>query len=180
MRCPRCGYTTDEFETCPQCSSIFESGFETGGVIDLHTLPKAGFWVRFAAFVADILVILILSRIAGVAIDLGAITIDLPEDSTNSFKDAFGFYIFTLLIAFYFTFFIGWSGQTIGKMLLKIQVVTITGNPVGYGRAFLRYIGYHLCFMTVGLGFLIIVVDRNKRGLHDLIAGTCVVEVNER
>ncbi|MEK6583963.1 MAG: RDD family protein, partial [Nitrospirota bacterium] len=37
--------------------------------------------------------------------------------------------------------------------------------------------GYFVSFFLLGLGFVMIAFDRNKRGFHDFIAGTCVVKV---
>lgn len=172
MRCAKCGYTTEyDFMSCPICTAHTDSSRG----INPATSEKGGFWIRLLAFIVDNLVILFLSRIAGYAVKLGGRTIDLPEDGIESLTETFDYYIVIFLIGFYFTFFIGWTGQTIGKMLLGLKVVNIAGKPVGYGRAFLRYIGYHICFLTIGLGFLLIAVDRNKRGLHDFLAGTCVI-----
>ena len=173
MRCPKCGYTTFEFEVCPKCEASLESGKGT----DIYPVEKGGFWIRLVAFIIDIIVILILSRVAGIAVKLGGVTINLPEERIDYLSETLGYYIVMLLIVFYFTLFTGWDGQTFGKMLLRLRVTRMSGEPIGYGRAFLRYLGYHICFLTVGLGFLMIAVDRNKRGLHDLIAGTCVIKV---
>jgi uncharacterized RDD family membrane protein YckC len=46
---------------------------------------------------------------------------------------------------------------------------------VGYGRALVRWISYGLVFATLGLGWLVAVLDRERRGLHDWIAGTRVI-----
>ncbi len=171
MRCPRCGYTTFEFEVCPKC----EDSLNSGRGIDIYTAEKGGFWIRLGAFITDIIVILFLALIAGYAIGLGGITNNLSPEKEDFLESIFGY----LIVLFYFTAFIGRDGQTLGKMVFRLRVVKMTGGPVGYGRALLRYIGYHICFLTIGLGFIMIAVDRNKRGLHDLIAGTCVVKVRD-
>ncbi|MBI5194671.1 MAG: RDD family protein [Nitrospirae bacterium] len=177
MRCPRCGYTTDEFEACPQCSN----SFETGGVINLHTLPKAGFWVRFVAFAIDNIIIFFstafLAFIAGLAAGLGGLTRDLPSENVEQMATIFGFFIGIFLGPSYFTLFTGWEGQTPGKRIMGLKVVRMKGGPVTYPKALLRYIGYYISFLPAGLGFVMIAVDRNKRGLHDLIAGTCVIKI---
>lgn len=169
MRCPKCGFTTFEFEVCPRC----EASFESGGRPDIYKAEKGGFWIRLTAFFVDIMIILFLARIAGYAIGLGRITTAMSPEKEEFLSTIFGY----LIIVSYFTLFIGWDGQTLGKMLFRLRVVRARGGPVGYGRAFLRYVGYHICFLIGGLGFLMIAVDRNKRGLHDLIAGTCVIKV---
>ena len=180
MRCPRCGYTTFEFETCPQC----DASLETGGVMDVHNLPKAGFWVRFVAFVIDNIFIFFstafLAFIAGLGTGLGGLTRDIPAEDVERLATIIGFFIGVLLGPAYFTLFTGWDGQTPGKRILGLKVISVTGVPVGYGKALLRYIGYYLSFILLGLGFVMIAFDRNKRGLHDFIAGTCVVKVGKQ
>jgi uncharacterized RDD family membrane protein YckC len=75
----------------------------------------------------------------------------------------------------YYVFFIGWKGATPGKMILKIKVVRPDGQPVGYGRAFLRYIGYIVSGITLGFGYIMAIWDDEKRALHDRIASTRVI-----
>ncbi|MBI5755610.1 MAG: RDD family protein [Nitrospirae bacterium] len=178
MRCPRCGYTTAyEFEACPQC----ETNLESLKIFDMLTASKGGFWIRLAAFVVDNIIIFFATGffafVAGLATGLGGLTSDVPAEDVEYLATVFGFFIGILIGPFFFTFFTGWDGQTPGKRLLGLRVVRTTGEPVGYGRALLRYIGYFISFFFLGLGFVMIAVDRNKRGLHDMIAGTCVIKV---
>lgn len=79
------------------------------------------------------------------------------------------------LHAAYFIVFVGGCGQTPGKMLLGIAVVRRDGAPVGYGRALLRWIGYWLSALPLGLGFVPAFFAAERRGLHDWMAGTRVV-----
>ncbi|MFQ5987264.1 MAG: RDD family protein [Dehalococcoidia bacterium] len=39
----------------------------------------------------------------------------------------------------------------------------------------MRYLGYIVCALTLGIGFLIIAFDDRKQGLHDKIANTYVI-----
>jgi len=72
----------------------------------------------------------------------------------------------------YHTVLIGACGQTFGKMLLGIAVVRRNGGPAGYGRALLRVMGGALSALTLGVGGLLVLFTRERRGLADLIAGT--------
>lgn len=80
-----------------------------------------------------------------------------------------------MLHAVYFVVFVGGCGQTPGKMLCGIAVVSRDNTAVGYGRAFLRWIGYGLALIPLGLGFLGVLLTDERRGLHDWIAGTRVI-----
>ncbi len=50
------------------------------------------------------------------------------------------------------------------------------GSDVGLPRAVVRhFIGYPLSFLLFGIGFLMVALTVQGRGLHDIIAGTIVV-----
>jgi len=87
--------------------------------------------------------------------------------------------IFFVLELVYFIYFIGAKGQTLGKMALKIKVVTAGTNEVpGYLKAFLReVVGKFLSSFALLLGFLWMLWDKNKQTWHDKIAGTVVIKV---
>ncbi len=154
---------------------------DSGKSINLASSEKGGFWVRLVAFIVDNIIIFFATAffafIAGLATGLGGLTSDVSAENVEYLSTIFGFFIGTLLGPFYYTLFTGWEGQTPGKKLMGLRVITMTGEPVGYGRALLRYIGYFVSFFLLGLGFVMIAFDRNKRGFHDFIAGTCVIRV---
>jgi uncharacterized RDD family membrane protein YckC len=75
----------------------------------------------------------------------------------------------------YFAYFWTGSGKTFGMVLLGIQVVGQDGSSVGGRRGLVRTLAFPLSFILLGLGFLGILLDRDRRALHDLIAGTAVV-----
>ena len=77
----------------------------------------------------------------------------------------------------YFTYFFG-NGQTPGMELMNIELCTIDGeHSIGYKRGFFRYIGMNLSALILGLGFLWILIDKDRQGWHDKIAKTYVVPV---
>ena len=69
---------------------------------------------------------------------------------------------------------------TPGKLLLGCQVVDLrSGRSLRLGQALLRYLGYFVSALPLGLGFLWIIWDKRKQGFHDKIAGTVVVLEDE-
>jgi uncharacterized RDD family membrane protein YckC len=77
-------------------------------------------------------------------------------------------------------YFIGmwaWKGQTLGQMIVNVKVIRIDSKPVDLRTSAIRFIGYLLCGLTLGLGFLVIAFDKNKQGLHDKLAETYVINV---
>jgi len=81
--------------------------------------------------------------------------------------------------AFYYTWFHGTTGQTLGKKLFGVRVLKTDGSPVGLGIAFLRWAGYLVSGIPFFLGFLWVIIDPKRQGWHDKIAGTIVVNVKK-
>jgi uncharacterized RDD family membrane protein YckC len=70
-----------------------------------------------------------------------------------------------------------WGGQTVGKKLFGLRIVELTGKPMTVMRSLKRYGGYAAGLATGGLGFLQIVWDPNRQGLHDKAAHTAVIDL---
>jgi uncharacterized RDD family membrane protein YckC len=75
----------------------------------------------------------------------------------------------------YFLFFFAITGQTLGKRLLGIQVVTAAGGRLTLWQSGLRLAAYLASIAPLYLGFLAALVDERGRAWHDRIAGTLVV-----
>ncbi len=75
----------------------------------------------------------------------------------------------------YFSYQWAVSGKTLGMAIFGIQVVTKEGGSISPGQAVLRTIGLGLTLLTLGIGFLGIVYQRDRRALNDYVAGTSVV-----
>ena len=67
------------------------------------------------------------------------------------------------------------SGKTVGMAIFGIQVVTVEGGPISPKQAVLRTLGLGLTLLTLGIGFLGIVYQRERRALDDFVARTAVV-----
>lgn len=117
-----------------------------------------GFWIRFAAYIIDGIILFIVNIVLiAVLGQVGSI----------------------LSIAVGIAYTVGfWTalGATPGKMALGIEITTVDGDSIGFGRALLRYVGYLASTITLLIGFLMIAFTRQKRGLHDYIAGTVVIK----
>jgi uncharacterized RDD family membrane protein YckC len=75
----------------------------------------------------------------------------------------------------YFTYQWGVGGRTIGMAVFGLQVVTAEGGRIGMRQAALRTLGLALTLLTLGIGFLGIIFQRERRALDDFVAGTAVV-----
>jgi len=108
------------------------------------------------------------------------------ETPTESDDDAFfGAYLgwllaWGLLGGVYHTVLHGWRGQTAGKMMLGIRVRNDSGDePIGYGRAFARWIMPAIFWTFFWIPGMLDVLwplwDRKKQSFHDKIARSLVV-----
>lgn len=69
-------------------------------------------------------------------------------------------------------------GATPGKALLGLKVVRAADEgPPGWSSALLRWLGYWVSFLALGLGFLAILWDEQRLAWHDRLAGTQVIRV---
>ena len=77
--------------------------------------------------------------------------------------------------AIYFILFWTLGGQTIGDYLVGVKIVRTDGGDIGFIRALIRWLGFLLCVLTLGVGFLWVIIDDRREGWHDKLARTCVV-----
>jgi uncharacterized RDD family membrane protein YckC len=75
----------------------------------------------------------------------------------------------------YFAYSLATTGRTIGKAIVGTRVYRADGADLGAWRAMVRVLAMSLSFVLFGVGLLFILVRKDRRALHDLIAGTCEV-----
>jgi uncharacterized RDD family membrane protein YckC len=75
----------------------------------------------------------------------------------------------------YFLFFWILAGQTLGDYAMGVRVVRLNGRRMNLISGIIRFFSYFLCFLSLGLGFLWILVDDRRQGWHDKLARTCVI-----
>ena len=136
-----------------------------------------GFWVRLAAYVIDSIIVffgllfvrLFLSGIMSVLSDTwigGNILFHY------TLKDIllYGFQVLYFILCTYLT------GTTLGKRAMNLRVVSADGQKLTILNVVYREtIGRFLCSISVGIGYIIAGVDREKRGLHDILCDTRVI-----
>jgi uncharacterized RDD family membrane protein YckC len=89
----------------------------------------------------------------------------------------FGVIFFLLFEYAYFIFFFATTGQTVGKAVMGLRVVTTDGKRMGVKRSFIRTLCYVLSLAPLGLGFLWVLGEDRRRTWHDKIAHTYVLYV---
>ena len=160
-------------------------------------LEYVGFWLRVWATVIDTLwvvalILLLLAAVYGrhyprallgycvatwhfvASGGLGS----LPEPPSQGAADDLISYLVpaVLVIAFW-----NRKGATPGKMLIHASVVdAASGGPPSLGRFVVRYLGYFVSMMPLGLGLVWVAFDARKQGWHDKLAHTVVVRPAQR
>ena len=126
--------------------------------IQFSTLPRAGFWIRCAATLLDMLLI-------GVVLNVLETRMFSPAD------------YFPLMAAAYFITFWALKGTTIGGVVCGLKIVRLDDRPVDWSVALIRGLGSFLSLFVAGLGFIWVAFDSEQQSWHDKIAGTTIVRV---
>lgn len=123
---------------------------------------------RIVAFVVDAVLLGVVDGLLAVA--LGTVS------------EALGWLAVVALTFGYFTYFEGAYGQTLGKMVMDVVVVTERGEPCTFEKAairtVLRIVDGLPAFYLVGLVVIFLTDERQRVG--DLAADTVVVRSRER
>lgn len=77
----------------------------------------------------------------------------------------------------YVAVFTAMGGQTIGKMAMQIRVVSADNRTLSGAAALRRTLASLVSVVTAGLGYLPGLVGRDRRAIHDRLAGSRVVTV---
>jgi uncharacterized RDD family membrane protein YckC len=117
-------------------------------------LPRAGFWIRMAALLLDVILVAVVLHF-----------IDVSGDLFLIFLAAYGAVMWKL------------RGSTVGGIVCNLAVVRHDGREMDWGTSFVRALSSFLSLIAVGLGFIWIAIDPENRAWHDKIAGTIVVRV---
>ena len=125
-------------------------------------MKYAGFWIRFAAFVIDCIIILPLNTY---------ILSYLAEGSVARLL------VPNLIWWIYSAGLTSSNFQaTLGKKILGLKVVGLDGEKITFGRASGRWLASILSGFILGIGYLMVAFTAKKQGLHDMIAGAYVIK----
>ncbi len=137
-------------------------------------ISYAGFVIRTIAFALDALLIDVAA--VGVAAVVALVFSVFPVSSgVHDAAVAAGGVLFVIWTIAYFTIFWTTTGQTPGNRAMRIRVMRADGSRMRPRHALVRLVGMVIGLILL-LGYLPIVVTDRRRGLHDAMAGTVVVE----
>jgi uncharacterized RDD family membrane protein YckC len=129
----------------------------------------AGFWIRVVAALVDFAVFGL------VKLSFGALAARFwrTDDGAIGVQGTMATCTF-LFAVLYVVVLHAFEGQTIGKLLVRVRVVGLDGSPPPLGASLLRFLAYAVSLMPFGMGFVMAGLRADRRGLHDLLAGTRV------
>ena len=137
-----------------------------------------GLVTRTLAFAVDAAIINLVAVLTAAVIGLALSVFSLPSE-LKSVLIVIGGAVYVAWGVGYFVAFWSTGGQTFGARAFRFRVQTAGGGPLTPGRALVRFGAMMLAAIPLFLGFLPIVIDERRRGLHDMIARTVVVDVVE-
>ena len=142
------------------------------------TAQNAGFWVRLAAYTIDSVIVFV--GLVIVRLVLAGITSAISGNVFNAsilfhytLKDII-LYIFHVLYFILLTYF---TGTTLGKKALNLRVVSEqeVQRLSFFDVVYRETVGRFLCSVCMGIGYIMIGLDKEKRGFHDMLCDTRVI-----
>jgi uncharacterized RDD family membrane protein YckC len=137
--------------------------------ITFGLIRYAGFWIRAVAFIID-------------AIILAVVLLVIAFFLTTSYEETGPARIAALLqsgisILYLAAFWSSPMQATLGQKICGVRVVDEIGaRGISFMRGLGRALALLLSGLLFGIGFLMVAFTERKRGLHDMMAGTCVVK----
>lgn len=134
----------------------------------------ASFWLRTAAAVYDLFPLIglwMLTTAVAMLVAHGDVDVAHPPPTWHLALQA------ALLAVTAAYFAVSWArgGQTIGMRAWRLRVVSSEGGALPWPRALLRFALALGSLLAFGLGFLWCLIDRRRRGWHDIVARSEVV-----
>ena len=161
---------------CPNCGQVATAAPREG-------VEYMGFWIRFAAFAVDWIIVYVAAALTAAVIGVSLTSGDVDPAALDDISIALENFNYSFLLlfcgmsSFYGAVMTVWRGQTLGKMLLRIQVVDADGNVPPWPRALLRELarGVILLALLTLVIYVWVALDARKRGPQDYLGGSYVV-----
>jgi uncharacterized RDD family membrane protein YckC/TM2 domain-containing membrane protein YozV len=130
----------------------------------------AGFVLRLLAYSLDLLIINFV---------IYFFYFILMLDDLTGYDGIFGIslsFIRLFIVLSYFVLFNYFYGATPGKIVFNLEIIDKSNQHISFTQSLVRYIAYFVSYIFL-IGFIMICIRKDKRGLHDLISGTKVIYV---
>ncbi|RIZ70976.1 MAG: RDD family protein [Methylococcales bacterium] len=132
-------------------------------------LSAPSFWRRLAAQTYDFLLLIALLFLATALLLPFTAGMAVTDQHTLIYR------IYLVVVSF---FFYGWfwthGGQTLGLRAWKLTVLTQDKKTLNWTQALVRFVTASVSLGFFGLGYLWILIDKDRRGWHDHLSKTTV------
>lgn len=132
--------------------------------------PPAGLLRRLAAIVYDWLLLVGVLFLVSLPLPL----IDNSISQTWWIRLLTQLYLFATCLLFFCWFWVH-EGQTLGMRAWRLKVVQPNGAGLSWRLALIRFFGAILSWLVLGLGFLWVLFDKDKKAWHDHLSGTKLI-----
>ncbi|SCY06313.1 MULTISPECIES: RDD family protein [Nitrosospira] len=136
-------------------------------------ISAPGFWRRLVSMIYESLLLLAILLIAGFVFHL-----IFRDTGSIFFRPAFQLYLL-LVAGTYFSWYWTHGGQTLPMQTWKFRVISADGNQLSLKQAIARYLFAVIGIFFFGCGILWALFDRNHQFLHDRLAGTQIVKLED-
>lgn len=141
-----------------------------------NDISYVGFWSRFAASIIDSVFVLLITMPLLYLI-YGKSYFMSMQPHTGVVYSLINYVLPIVVIILFWIY----KAATPGKMAVSAIIVDHkTGNKPTLLQSVLRYVGYYISLIPLGLGFIWVAFDSKKQGWHDKIAGTVIVRINKK
>ena len=131
------------------------------------------FWRRTLCLIYDFLLFLAIWFIASLIF-----IVIVQDTSFANFRPIYQFYSLSI-IGIYFIWFWTHGGQTLAMQTWKLRVVAQDGKALTLRQAITRYLFAVVGITSFGLGIIWALFDRDRKFLHDRLAGTRIIRVEQ-
>jgi uncharacterized RDD family membrane protein YckC len=173
LLCPSCGHKAGSAVSIGPAQGPLNQPPKTQAP---QTLPPrlqvgaqyAGFWVRFAAHLIDVIILWAVLGTLYIFFSLAA----------GEAGSVVALSLYALISLFYEGYFLSrnWFA-TPGKKAMKLQVLDESHQHISFGVAMGRSLLKFVSAITFGIGYLMVAFTDKKQGLHDFMVKTVVIRV---
>lgn len=135
-------------------------------VVEQQNAVMASINVRIVAYIIDSLILVLIASLLRYVLEL--VNVEILNNSPL---------LYVLTISFFYFPFLESSElkASIGKRIMKLQVVSIQGERLTYSKALIRYILSLISSFSLCVGNLLALFTKYNQTLHDVFTKTLVI-----
>ncbi|HEY0960823.1 MAG TPA: RDD family protein [Pseudomonadales bacterium] len=146
------------------------------------SLPPAPLWRRLAAMLYDSFLVFAIWIVVGFAV-LYALGVNNARETSGELAQLTPLQNNVLFAAMFisaylfFGFFWTHSGQTLGMQAWRIRVQNADGSAISWGQSLQRFCTAPFALLALGIGYLWMLFDRQRRTVPDIVSRSQVVKI---